>query len=65
MVAKAQILTNRLNATKIELCSTLSLLALSFVEGPALRSRVLSRPSTSIENALQISSFMQNKPNVK
>ncbi len=24
-----------------------------------------ARPSTSVENALQISSFMQNKPNVK
>jgi len=38
------------------------------VEGPALRSllrsRVLSRPSTLVENSLQIDLFMQNKPNL-
>jgi len=39
------------------------------VEGPALRSllrsRVLSRPSTLVENSLQIDLFMQNKPNFR
>jgi len=75
MATEPQNLPNRLNAPKIEICSTLSLLALSAaclepcrmgrsVEGPALRSRVISRhlyicrePST---NQLL---FMQNKPN--
>ena len=68
MATEAQDHPNRLNAPKIELCSTLSELALSAacpepcrmgrsVEGPALRSRVLSQPSTSVEKPLQISSF--------
>ncbi len=47
----------RHNAPKIELCSTLSLLpCVAFCEAGS---------STSVENTLQISSFMQNKPNFR
>ena len=59
MASEAQILLNRRNAPKIELCSNLSLSkglpCVAFCEAGS---------STSVENPLQISSFMQNKANL-
>ncbi len=58
MANEPQNLPKRHNAPKIEFCSTLSLSkglpCVAFCEAGS---------STSVENPLQISSFMQNKPN--
>ena len=58
MATEAQDHPNRLNAPKIEFCS-----ALSLSKGLPCVAFCEAGSSTSVENALQISSFMQNKPN--
>jgi len=58
MAIETQDHPNRLNALKIELCSTLSL-----SKGLPCVAFCDAGSSTSVENALQINSFMQNKPN--